>query len=124
VELFGILFGIPATLIASAIYTGIVLAIFAEWPVVKKPAVILSLAEVALLVVEIGFLISHGPRETYFHFHSLYSGIHLLNIFLAPPAVANLILASTSRWKRNGPRFFWERSVAGSCAVPCCSATS
>ena len=100
-ELFGLLFATPVTLVTSLVYTWLMFAVFTRRPVVKRLAVLLSCLVAASVFCEASLMLVQGAKVAYARLGHVYTAIHFLNLLVAPPAVANLVLAITARrWKK------------------------
>jgi len=116
-ELFGLLFAVPVTLVTSLVYTGLMLALFTRWPVVKRIAIPLSYLVATSVVLEIGILGLLGAKASYAHLRHIYTVIHFLNLLLAPPALANLVVAFAARRGKQRTVQFWAGTAC--CWVAC-----
>jgi hypothetical protein len=90
-ELFGLLFALPVTLVASLVYTALLLALFRFLPIVGRLLAAASLVVVAAIAVEAGFLGAMGASGSYAHLGHRFTALHFFGFFLGPPAVANLV---------------------------------
>jgi hypothetical protein len=90
-ELFGLLFAVPVTLVASFVYVGLIFLVFPRWVFVRKLCVVASYGIIALVLLETGLLLVLGAKFTYWHLGQIYTAIHFINFLLAPPAIANVV---------------------------------
>jgi hypothetical protein len=101
-ELFGLLFAVPVTLVTSTVFC--VLAFFAtqRLPSIRRVAVVCSLCVVASLLVEVVCALTVGPFRLHQRLGAAYTTWHLVGFFLGPPAVALLVLVASSPLVRVG----------------------
>lgn len=104
-EMFGLLFALPVTLGAGAVYTRLALRAFARWPRVRRVAVAISFAVGGFVALETVLLLVMGAWGAYRDLHHTYTLLHFINFYFAPPAVANLLLHFTARWPAGERRF-------------------
>jgi len=97
-ELFGLLFAVPVTFVASVAYAALVLAIFKFLPVFGRVLVAGSVVVVALTAAELILLATMGAKGTYADLGQRFTAMHFLGFVLGPPAVANLVFYLASRW--------------------------
>ena len=115
-ELFGLLFAVPLTMIPSAAYTALAIWAFRRWPTLKKVAVPASIGVALLLGVEVLLLVTLGAKSAFFHLHHVYTVLHFSVFLLAPPAIANLVLHLTAKKEKKWLQF---GASAGCCWIAC-----
>ncbi len=118
-ELLGLFFAAPVTLVTSVIYTALAIAAFGRWPAVKKAALPISYGVAALVALEVMLLVSVGAKSAFLHLHHAYTVLHFLVFLFAPPAIANLVLHLTAKKeKKNWMQF---AAAAACCWITCMS---
>jgi hypothetical protein len=90
-ELFGIVFAIPAAFIAAAIYVRLVRGVLA-YPFINRVVLWLSEAVLAGLLVEWGALLAVGALRSRAIIGPAFYPLHLVLFFLSVPALANLLV--------------------------------
>jgi hypothetical protein len=116
-EVLGLLFAVPVTMIPSAAYTALAIWAFGRWPTLKSVAVPISCVVALLLVIEVVLLVSLGPKSSYSRLHHAYTLLHFSVFLLAPPAIANLVLHLTL--KKEKKKWFQFAAAAACCWVAC-----
>lgn len=91
--------------------------IFNHWHSVKQVLLFGSYFIICLIIIESELLILLGPKKTFEYLHHIFSAIHLFNLFLAPPAIANIILHITASISASS---LGKISIQLSIAIICC----
>jgi hypothetical protein len=91
-ELFGIIFSIPAALVASVTYIALLKWIIGRLPQLTTPMLAGSGAVLALFVVEIVLLVIMGAARGRGVVGSAFYGLHLVIFILGMPALANVLV--------------------------------
>jgi hypothetical protein len=111
-ELFGILFAIPVTLVTSLVYVALIAAA-RRWPRIKLALLLFSGCVGVCVAAEVLALGIWGAKGAYGHLRHAFTLVHFLNCLLAPPAVAHVVLHWGARATSRG----WLQLVM---VVPCC----
>jgi hypothetical protein len=99
VELFGIVFSVPAAFVASGVYRSLLLIASRRWPRIRPAFLLASCLVLAAILAEWGLLSLRGSVGTRLLIGRLYYPSHLLVFFLGCPALINvLVLPNPSRW--------------------------
>ena len=113
-ELFGLLLAAPVAFVASLSYVALMVAIYRFLPGLGRGLVVASIA------VELLLLATIGAKGTYARLGHWFTLMHFLGLFLAPPAVANLVFHFTSRW--NLKKWVTVPAATACCWVTCMTA--
>jgi hypothetical protein len=119
-ELFGLVFAVPVTLVASLVYTALLLALFRFLPTVGRLLAAASLIVVAAIAVEAVFLGAMGPKGSYAHLGHGFTALHFFGFFLGQPAIANLVYFYGAR--RNLKWWLRFSSATVCCWITCMAA--
>lgn len=112
-ELVGILLAVPVTLVASLVYSCLIIPAGRRWPLMRS-ALLISAGLVGFFVVsEMLMLAVLGAKESSFRFGRIFTIFHFVSCVFAPPAVAHLAFYLSSRWTR-------RISLQFITVVPCC----
>jgi hypothetical protein len=93
-ELFGIVFSIPAALIASAVYRFLLTLAVRRWPLIRPVFKTASYIVLTGIIAEWIFLALRGAVGTRIAVGPLYYDAHVLIFFLGTPALMNLLVLS------------------------------
>ena len=111
-ELFGIVLSVPAAFVASTVYSFVVQWLMSKLPWLTKPALIVSMVVLAVLVIEWCLLGVVGAARSHEIAGPLFYPLHLVVFFLSVPALANILVLMRPRGG------FWRLLlVAMACAV-------
>jgi hypothetical protein len=110
-ELFGIVFAVPAAFVAAAIYARLVRGVLAHW-LIRRMALWLSIAVLGGLLLEWGALLALGVLRSRAIIGSAFYPLHLILFFLSVPAFANLLVI-----KRGDTAFGSWLTVALLCSI-------
>jgi hypothetical protein len=98
-EMLGLAISFPAVLIANVAYALLVKLSLSRVQTIKRTIIWLSLAILAMLVIEIILVSTIGPVRSRGLFGPSYWTIHLLIVSLGAPALINILLIRAgSRW--------------------------
>lgn len=103
-ELFGLLFAIPLTLVTATMYCIGAAFIFRKLRVLRAVALVSSLLVCLCITTEIALLGTLGAKATYSRLGIGFTLIHEVSFWLGPPAIANLLLLlfriQSDTWRR------------------------
>jgi len=103
-ELFGLLFAVPVTLVTSAVYCVGAAFILTKLRVLRPVALIGSLLVGLCILTEIVLLGALGAKAAYSRLGFGFTVIHEVSFWLGPPAIATLLLLllpiRSDTWKR------------------------
>jgi hypothetical protein len=97
-ELFGLIFAVPVTLVASAVFCLLTFWALRRFPMLRSP--VFFAASIVLFSVALELVLSFavGPLALHQRFDSIHSVLHFANFVLAPPAIACVIIVAALRW--------------------------
>ncbi len=99
-ELFGLLFAAPVTLVASIVFCSLAFYASQRWPRLQEVAFVSGICILALLLIELLLSVTVGPFHLHQRFGSAYAVWHLVGFFLGPPAIGFLTLLAICRLVR------------------------
>jgi len=116
-ELLGLLFAIPVSLAASCAYSTLLWAFFRYLPGISRVIAPASYVVVASILVEVALISAMGAKGSYVHLGYKFTALHLFDVLLGPPAIANLVYFFAARCNLN----LWLRfsSAALCCWIAC-----
>ncbi len=91
-ELFGLMFAFPVTLVTSVVYCYGAASLFTKLRLLQSVAFAVSLSVALCILIEIILLITLGAKPTYAHLGVGFTVVHEVSFWLGPPAIANLLL--------------------------------
>jgi hypothetical protein len=109
-ELFGIILSIPVAFVASVVYCFFLAKIVIRVDLLRRFMWAASVVVLLLFAVEIGLLMTIGPRRSSDSIGPAFYVAHVAVFFLGTPALANVLIL---RSPRSRFRWYW--------AVPACT---
>ena len=97
-EMFGLLFAIPVTLVTSTVFCLLALRGFRRFPMLRSLAFIAASIVLCSVALELVLSLALGPLVLHQRFDGIHSVLHFANFILAPPAIASVILLPALRW--------------------------
>src|SRR4029077_18728282 len=102
-ELFGLLFAVPVTLVTSTVFCILAHFAFRRWRCVRNVAAIASLVVAAYLALEALAVFRIGPFQIYQSIGPLYWELHMVGFIFGPPVIGVLVYVGVSRFVRFAP---------------------
>ena len=93
-ELLGLLFAVPVTLLTSTAFCFLALWAFTRWPFLRLICGVLALLVLLSLAIEAFLSVLVGPLQLHNRWGVIHAVVHHANFFMAPPAVACAIYLS------------------------------
>ena len=97
-ELFGLIFAVPVTLVTSTVFCLLAFWAFRRFPMLRSPVCIAASIVLCSVALELVLSFAVGPLALHQRFDGIHSVLHFANFVLAPPAIACVILVATLRW--------------------------
>lgn len=91
-ELFGLLFAVPVTLVTATVYCCLAVFVLGRLRALTRPVLFGSLVVVLCILAEIVLLGTLGATRAYARLFIGFTVIHEISFWLGPPAIANLLL--------------------------------